>query len=243
MPVGDYYSSETNRIRKPDDTFLHREKICLNYLSSLPNESATLVDLGCGTGWFMARVKEKHPRIHVVGLEYSADQIAEKESDDLEILQADFGQVLPLPDSFADIVYSGEVIEHLVDPDFFLKEIRRILKPGGLIVITTPNLCSWHSRILMLIGIQPIFYEASSEDARIGFGPLKALKKDAMPVGHLRLFSKRSLIDILIRYTFVPDYVAGSRFDYFHGLFGFLDKIFSRSPGIASGLVITARKT
>lgn len=242
MPVEDYYSSGTNRIRESGDTFLDREKICLRHLSSLPKKRMTLVDLGCGTGWFMARVKEILPHVDTFGLEYSLDQIRNREVNDSEIQQADFSKPLPLPDSFADIVYCGEVIEHLVNPDLFLREIRRILKPGGRVIITTPNLCSWHSRLLMLVGIQPIFYEASSDDARIGFGPLKILKKDATPVGHLRLFSKRALTDLLCHYTFSLELVAGSRFDYFPGVFSWFDRILSRAPSVASGLVVSARK-
>ena len=55
------------------------------------------------------------------------------------------------------------MIEHLYNPDHMLEECRRVLKPGGLLIISTPNLQAWYNRILFLFGVQPIFYEVSHE--------------------------------------------------------------------------------
>jgi SAM-dependent methyltransferase len=242
MPAGDYYSNETCRFRPASDAFLHRERVCLNYLQTHMPPDGTFVDLGCGTGWFMFTVQTAFSSVKMVGLEYSIDQIAHKVSPDLVMNQADFSKPLPLEDNSADAVYCGEIIEHLVDPDFFIREIHRILKRNGVVIVTTPNLCAWHSRILMLCGIQPICYEASSEDARVGFGPLKKIKRDSLPVGHLRLFSLRALTEIFQRYQFDIDTVRGTEFDYFHGSIRLLDRMLSVLPGIASGLMVAARK-
>jgi len=46
---------------------------------------------------------------------------------------------LPFPDGFFDLVIFTEIIEHLTNPFFALSEIRRVLKPGGWLLITTPN--------------------------------------------------------------------------------------------------------
>jgi ubiquinone/menaquinone biosynthesis C-methylase UbiE len=242
MPADDYYSSETCRLRKLDADFLHRERVCLNHLKRHMPPQGTFVDLGCGTGWFMATLQETFPAIKMVGLEYSSDQIANKVSPQLDIRTADFCESLPLADNSADAVYCGEIIEHLVNPDFFIKEIHRVLKKNGLVIMTTPNLCAWHSRLLMLCGIQPICYEASTEDARVGFGFVKKLKKDPLPVGHLRLFSLRSLSELLCRNGFGMEARRGTAFDYFQRPVCFLDRMLSVLPGIASGLMLAARK-
>jgi SAM-dependent methyltransferase len=242
MPADDYYRSKTRRLRKLDADFLHRERVCLNYLKQHMPPQGTFVDLGCGTGWFMATLQETFPAVKMVGLEYSSDQIENKVSPHLDIRQADFCEPLPLADHSADTVYCGEIIEHLVNPDFFIQEIYRVLKQDGLVIMTTPNLCAWHSRLLMLCGIQPICYEASTEDACIGFGFMKKLKKDPLPVGHLRLFSLRALSDLLCRNGFFIESWCGTVFDYFQSPVCFLDRMLSVSPGIASGLMVAARK-
>ncbi|MGC9108445.1 MAG: class I SAM-dependent methyltransferase [Infirmifilum sp.] len=49
---------------------------------------------------------------------------------------------IPLPDERVDLVLALEFIEHLVNPDHMLREARRVLRSGGSLVISTPNLAS-----------------------------------------------------------------------------------------------------
>ena len=60
-----------------------------------------------------------------------------------------------------DLIILGEVIEHLYDPDIILQECSRILKPNGVLLITTPNLLSWYNRILMVFGYYPMNLDIS----------------------------------------------------------------------------------
>jgi SAM-dependent methyltransferase len=66
---------------------------------------------------------------------------------------------LPYPDASFQAVFAGEIIEHLVDTAAFLAEFRRVLAPGGVAVITTPNLASFENRVRMLFGRYPNFVE------------------------------------------------------------------------------------
>ncbi|MEJ8669191.1 class I SAM-dependent methyltransferase [Streptomyces sp. MS1.AVA.1] len=68
---------------------------------------------------------------------------------------------LPFRTGSADAVLFSEVIEHLVDPDAALDEIRRVLRPGGHLMLSTPNLAAWYNRALLLAGVQPVFSEVS----------------------------------------------------------------------------------
>ncbi len=68
---------------------------------------------------------------------------------------------LPLADGCADAVLFSEILEHLVDPDQALDELRRVLRPGGHLMLSTPNLAAWYNRALLLAGVQPVFSEVS----------------------------------------------------------------------------------
>jgi SAM-dependent methyltransferase len=61
--------------------------------------------------------------------------------------RADLDTVLPWPDGTFDAVFSTEGIEHLENHFSFLREICRILKPGGVLVLTTPNITALRSRV------------------------------------------------------------------------------------------------
>jgi hypothetical protein len=59
---------------------------------------------------------------------------------------------LPYPDASFDMVLAMEIFEHLaLDPHFFLSEVSRVLRPGGHVVITTPNICS-HRGVWKMLG-------------------------------------------------------------------------------------------
>ena len=66
---------------------------------------------------------------------------------------------LPVPDETFDYVICSEVIEHMeIDPMFMLSEVNRVTKPGGILILTTPNVASSHGITKMLMGLEPYFY-------------------------------------------------------------------------------------
>ena len=69
---------------------------------------------------------------------------------------------MPYEDGYFDVVLSGEIIEHLVDTDYYLEEVARVLKDKGVLVISTPNLVNLENRLRMLIGKYPIFVDYTS---------------------------------------------------------------------------------
>lgn len=73
----------------------------------------------------------------------------------------DFSKTLKIKSKSADLVIALEIIEHLYDTDFFLSEIHRILKPGGLLILSTPNLASLTNRLKLLFGGYPHYLEYS----------------------------------------------------------------------------------
>lgn len=100
-----------------------------------------LVDLGCGyRGKLLCRVA---PTLRS-GRGYDLGVVEQHPRPNLTLSSADLNRKLPLPDSTADVVIALAVIEHLDKPRTFLREIRRILKPNGLVLLTTPsNRAKW----------------------------------------------------------------------------------------------------
>lgn len=100
-----------------------------------------LVDIGCSTGVFMVAARDRG--WHTVGVEFSsrAAEIARKTTES-EIFAGTIEECNFPPGSF-DAVTSWEVLEHLPDPATFFRSIYRILKPGGVWALSTPN---WRSR-------------------------------------------------------------------------------------------------
>ncbi len=64
-----------------------------------------------------------------------------------------------------DLVIALEIIEHLYDTDFFLAEIKRVLKPKGNLILSTPNLASLNNRLRLLFGFYPKYLEYSLKGA------------------------------------------------------------------------------
>lgn len=66
---------------------------------------------------------------------------------------------LPIPDETFDYVICGEVLEHMEqDPMFMISEINRVLKPNGILVLTTPNIASARGIVRLLRGYEPYFF-------------------------------------------------------------------------------------
>jgi 2-polyprenyl-3-methyl-5-hydroxy-6-metoxy-1,4-benzoquinol methylase len=102
--------------------------------------SGTVVDAPCGAGSLAARMAAAGLR--VIGL----DIVPPEAAGGFEFRRADLGAALPVPDAAADGAVSVEGIEHLERPFEFVRECRRVLRDGGLLIMTTPNISSLRSR-------------------------------------------------------------------------------------------------
>jgi SAM-dependent methyltransferase len=98
--------------------------------------AGTLLDLGCGTGYGTSELAAAAPR--AVGLDRVAPAPRVRASR-ADFVRGDL-EALPFPSDAFAIVTSFQVIEHLADPGRYLAEIRRVLAPDGVALITTPNI-------------------------------------------------------------------------------------------------------
>lgn len=98
-----------------------------------------MLDIGCSTGYFLS-IGKKY--FNVMGIELAAWSAKfARETHNVEILNTTL-ENSNLPSSSFDVVTFFEVIEHLHDPKKYLNEVNRILRPGGLIVLSTGNVDS-----------------------------------------------------------------------------------------------------
>ena len=123
----------------------------------IENDAPQLVDIGCGTGANLPMLREAvGPKGAVFGLDFSplALQWARTEGGieggQIHLSQGD-ALSLPLRDNCADIVTMLDVLEHLSDDGAALREVQRILKPGGALILSVPayqHLWSAHDEAL-----------------------------------------------------------------------------------------------
>lgn len=191
-----------------------------------------ILDVGCGDGALIRNFFSDGVMYGVdisdvaVGNALNRGIIAKKITIDSE--------KLPFEDGFFDLIIMGEVIEHLINPDFTIREIRRVLKEGGVLLLSTPNLASWYNRFLLLFGFQPIFTEVSTEGI---FG-----RPGSQPVGHLRIYTLKALIAFLRYHGFKVVNQKGTTFKSLPYISRCADEIFTLAPQLSSGLIIKAIK-
>jgi SAM-dependent methyltransferase len=197
---------------------------------------ARIVDVGCGDGFATKVAADRNPGHYFVGLDWSAGSLKSARDRGIEVVRASIdAPSLPLAAESADVVVMSEVIEHLVDTDSAIEAAHRVLKPGGSLLLSTPNLASWYNRGLLAVGIQPVFSEVSLRGV---YG-----RPGSQVAGHLHMFTKRALVEFLSAYGFSPVRVAGARYHDVPAPLRPVDRLFCSWPSAASILLVHARKT
>lgn len=190
------------------------EKV-VRLLRSLP--PGWLLDVGYSRGSFADSLAKRGWRC--IGLDLNP-----KRSLGVAVVPCDLNEGFPVrPDTF-DLVTAGEVIEHMLDDGLFLQECRRVLKRGGTLVLTTPNLAFWLNRLRMLFGATPLFVTAAY---------------------HYRFYTLRTLLQLLRQEGFLVErslssHLLYSRRRHWTGrAFEWLGDLF---PTLGAHLILFARK-
>jgi len=139
-----------------------------------------ILDVGCGTGVNAAQLTQLGH--DVLGIDLSPVAIERFRARGLQGSVVDIGTgPLPFAPGSFDMAFASEVIEHCVDTVDFLQKLRVVLKPSGILLLSTPNSAFWAYRLMGLLG------RAASEYQH---------------PGHVRFFSKRSLSAVIERAGF-----------------------------------------
>jgi len=152
-----------------DKDFWYNDYFCKGGLTGMPKMKKTLPlmakflkkgsrlgDFG-GTTKSFKIFKKAFPGIEIVSVNMIAKQI---KGCDIEVCE-NFAEKTGFASDYFDVVFLGDVIEHLIEPDKLVIELHRDLKNGGILIITTPNLASIVNRFSLLFGFAPTNYHPS----------------------------------------------------------------------------------
>jgi ubiquinone/menaquinone biosynthesis C-methylase UbiE len=106
--------------------------------NALPKKSLKILDCGCGTGEFLSGLRSKNWKLYGVEVDPDRLKIAIKRNRSAHLKQMKVGAPLPYKDSTFDVVTLFHVLEHVDSEKRILKEIARILKPGGILFLASP---------------------------------------------------------------------------------------------------------
>lgn len=145
-----------------------------------PDRAGRWVDLGCGAGELLERAAAQG--LAGWGLDRVEASAARVLADGRAALVADLERPLPFRDGALDGVALIEAIEHVARAEALVDELRRVLRPGGWLLLTTPNVAHWNYRVRALTGHPP--------------------KQEGY---HLRFFTRATLARLLGERGFRPD--------------------------------------
>ena len=127
--------------------FMARRRLDPNGVFFLPHlgPGTSVLDCGCGPGTITRDIARRIAPGRVVGLDFNVDQVAVamRDAKAQGIANIEFRQgsayALPFADSSFDAVFSHALLEHLQEPARAMAEFRRVLKPGGMLGVCTPD--------------------------------------------------------------------------------------------------------
>jgi 2-polyprenyl-3-methyl-5-hydroxy-6-metoxy-1,4-benzoquinol methylase len=110
-----------------------------------------ILDIGCGVGILGSEMKKRGSVVEGVDISAASVDAAKKVIDGAHVSDIQ-NEKLPFDDASFDVAVCTEVVEHLLFPENVMSEAHRVLKPGGFVIITTPNFLVWSNRLRMLFG-------------------------------------------------------------------------------------------
>lgn len=217
-------------VSNPTISYQHdpRLELILSFLRQ-SDTPIKLLDIGCYDGYIGSLLKKKlgtFCEIYGIDVAKNSVRLARKKGIHAKVCNVT-GRIEFKSNTF-DYIFAGEIIEHLQDTDFFMREIKRVLKPEGILILTTPNFLSLGRRIYYLFG-KAIYMEASYH-----------LPKNA--AGHLRYYTFETLQELVLFHTFKVLTAFSDIVSFTHSGFGstLLAKIF---PTFGRSIILFARNS
>jgi ubiquinone/menaquinone biosynthesis C-methylase UbiE len=153
IEIQDTKKLSSSKIKIYDKWEKNRDRSFFNMLE--PNPDNRVIDIGCGNGAFSYLVKDKIRCEKIWGIDLNEEGLDEARKRGVIVTKSDLNCSFPLDADSFDVIVSNQVIEHLFYPIKFMREIHRVLKPGGYAIISTENLASWDNVGALSFGNTP----------------------------------------------------------------------------------------
>ena len=145
-----YEQAEFNSIRAEERSLL-RLLDSYSRERGIPYAKLKVLDIGCGSGRVTMEIVKRG--CTVKGLEFSETALKYARKRGLDVSYCNLDEGIPEPDGSYDVVWAGDIIEHVFDPMGVIKEVYRVLKDGGTFLFSIPSDVGLVSRVKMLLGI------------------------------------------------------------------------------------------
>jgi len=163
------------------------------------NEETRVLDAGCGSGAVAIELaRQGVRRVDAVDFSVTALKCARRDAsrfdvaDKINFILSPVENIIDVSDNTYDLIIAADVIEHLADHDLFSKEMLRVCKPGGILVVETPN-TSYRTHPLSL-KLRKIFEKIGFSDGKILLPVDKAYFRF-----HINMLTWEGLLELLHR--------------------------------------------
>ena len=200
------------------------EEIRIRKILSFIGSNKKVLDLGCGNGTISLKIIANNNQ--VTGVEFAKEAVRQVRNKGIRIydLSLNTQWSKKIKGKF-DVVFAGEVIEHIFDTDNFLQNVKGVLKKNGYLVLTTPNIASLGRRLLLLLGKNPLIETT-------------ARKGDA---GHVRYFTRKTLINLLKENGFKTEALTATLVNFSQSGAIYSETLASWFPTLGSQLIVKAK--
>lgn len=206
-------------------------KLLHEALASSDTPEGALLELGTSSHSIVNAASLANDDRHVIYADIEASPLAalreSQQNKNSSFVLLDASNPLPFRDASIAAVVAGELIEHLFDPIALLKEAERILRPGGILVVTTPNTATLQDRLRFLFGGRPRQLDrVDPHRLHISHSTPSSLRKDLESTG----FEPLSFKSNFVRWYLPSDHFKDSR------------KLAQIFPNLGGVLIMSARK-
>ena len=208
-----------------------------------------ILDIGGNDGSNSSKIIEVLANVSVTSFDIRASSCFKK----VKYVQGDAREIFHyFPANSFDFIMMLDILEHIPETDAVIRNVSKLIRDSGLVLITTPNLSSLTNRIALLLGYLPTSMEVSYLETSFGRPNL-----GGPPVGHVRVFTFNALVeflsyhgfDIIEQYTLPRFYHIDTSFPLtkkvrrYVAIYNFIENMgFRLSHKMASGTVIICKK-
>lgn len=120
------------------------------YLPPFFKKGELVLDVGCGDG-VVGDFLQKNVGVKIIGIDISKQAVKKANKKGIKAYVASSEEAFPFKENSFDAVFWGDNIEHLFNPAFCAREIRRVLKKDGRLILSCPNMGYWRYRLYYFI--------------------------------------------------------------------------------------------